>query len=545
MRVAVLEDGSERFTQRLVVLRSSLADRLKYIAGELDRKPHFYYIWFALLYFPLVCVAAIRKFFWFDEIFTVYVSALPNFGDIWRALAKGTEANPPLNYWLTRAACELMGTNHLSIRTTAILGFLVMSLCVFRFVARRCPAPFAAAAMVLPLLTSAYYYAYEARPYGLVLGFAGSAAVCWQSAGERKNFVPVAGLGLSIAASVSSHYYGVFILFPLLCGEVVRSVRRREMDLLIWAAFAGGLLPLLFFAPLILSANANVFASPFHAERFWARPTFPALIENYQWLVYPAIPALLLGLLLAMLARAGDKSGRSDLRPAELIPPEEVAVGIAFLALPIVVVLFTKLLTGYYVNRYSLPAVVGLAVLFGFAAARRLRNPATGILIAILLTGGFVVEQIRGALVSKEDVRAGVGTYEFLDSGGRGLSVAVANPLVFATLSYYAPPQLASRLIYLSDPQIAVTYPDFIPELALRSLRMWAPVKVVDYRKYLSTHSRFLVYTTSLPRLEWLIPELLKAGYSVELKAQSGQESLFEVRGGSTYESDRGHTNVQ
>src|SRR5262245_65490298 len=135
---------------------------------------------------------------WNDELFTFYTSRLPKVSDIWGALLTGADQIPPLFHLITRAAFALFGVNSLSVRLPEVLGFWVMSLCLFRFVSKRSSALYGFAAMLVPLITVAYDYAYEARPYGLVLGFCGLALLCWQSAAEghyRK--LPLIGLAVS------------------------------------------------------------------------------------------------------------------------------------------------------------------------------------------------------------------------------------------------------------------------------------------------------------------------------------------------------------
>jgi hypothetical protein len=79
-----------------------------------------------------------------------------------------------------------------------MIGFWVMSVCVFRFVQRRTSALFATLATLFLLATPGYGYAYEARPYGLVLGCCGLSLLGWQHAtGNRKR-----KLGLAIVALV-------------------------------------------------------------------------------------------------------------------------------------------------------------------------------------------------------------------------------------------------------------------------------------------------------------------------------------------------------
>src|SRR6266508_1563014 len=139
-----------------------------------------------------------------DELYTFYISLLPSHSDIWSALSTGADQIPPFFYMITRASILLFGENHVSIRLPEVLGFWVMSLCLFQFVSKRSSALHGLVAMLFPLVTDAYYYAFEARPYGLVLGFGGTALLCWQAAAEgyyRK--LSLMGLALSLAAAIS------------------------------------------------------------------------------------------------------------------------------------------------------------------------------------------------------------------------------------------------------------------------------------------------------------------------------------------------------
>jgi len=81
-----------------------------------------------------------------------------------------------------RGAIAVFGDHHATNRLPYALGFLLMSVCIFRFVSIRCPATYAAAAMIFPALTGVGYYATEMRAYGLELGAAGVALVAWQEA---------------------------------------------------------------------------------------------------------------------------------------------------------------------------------------------------------------------------------------------------------------------------------------------------------------------------------------------------------------------------
>src|SRR5262249_41637938 len=151
------------------------------------------------------------------------------------------DQTPPLPFLITRAALALFGANDVAIRLPEVIGFWVMGICLFLFVSRRAPAVYGFLAMLFPLVTGAYQYAYEARSYGLVLGFSGLALICWQSAaGKSRRLLPLIVLALSLAAALSCHYYSAFVFLALAFGETVRSISRRRLDFPIWCALAIG-----------------------------------------------------------------------------------------------------------------------------------------------------------------------------------------------------------------------------------------------------------------------------------------------------------------
>ena len=135
----------------------------------------------SLLYVAVTIVFAQRKLMWNDELYTYYMARLPSMSDVWAALMSRGEQTPPFFYWTTRVSLDLFGVNNLSVRLPEILGFWVMLASLYVFVARRASSLSGVCAAAFPLVTIAYSYAFEARPYGLLLGFAAVALVSWQS----------------------------------------------------------------------------------------------------------------------------------------------------------------------------------------------------------------------------------------------------------------------------------------------------------------------------------------------------------------------------
>jgi len=139
-----------------------------------------------------------RKPVWYDEIYTESIARVPRVGDVWSALARGTDLNPPLYYLAVRCADQLTGNARLALRLPSMLGYVLMGACIFLFVARWYPAPYAWLAMLFPLITEAYSYAYEGRAYGLLLGLSALALVCWQEAADgRYRKIALVGYGLA------------------------------------------------------------------------------------------------------------------------------------------------------------------------------------------------------------------------------------------------------------------------------------------------------------------------------------------------------------
>src|SRR5262249_54774840 len=152
-------------------------------------------------YFSVTCVLASYKLLFNDELYTLYISRVSRMSDIWAALMTGGEQTLSLLYWITRGMLAIFGENPLAIRLPEVIGYWVMSICLFSFVSRRAPAVYGFLAMLFPLVTEAYIYAYEARSYALVLGFMGLALLCWQSTAAERRLLPLAGLAMSLAAA--------------------------------------------------------------------------------------------------------------------------------------------------------------------------------------------------------------------------------------------------------------------------------------------------------------------------------------------------------
>lgn len=460
---------------------------------------------FSLVYILITCAIASRRMLWNDELFTLYISRLGSLSDILAVLSTGADQNPPSFYWLTYGVVQWLGETQLAIRLPEVAGVLLMSLCLFRFVSKRSSSLYGMAATVFPLTTIAYEYAYEARPYGLVLGFSGMALLCWQGATESpsRRLWWLIGLAASGAAATSSHYYAVFLLIPLGVGEIVRTFMRQRIDFPIWVSLGGILAPLALFYPVIQEARS-------YSHHFWAQPEWHLIPGFYYTLMIPAIGPIVAALIVSSLWPTEEPSRkRSQFIPSPSLsfPWHEIAAAIGFVAIPIVAVVMGKLVIGAFTYRYALSAVIGFSILLAIAVRRIDGERAImGTCFTLFFCGWFVMAAVIQFKHQTVTATSWSNNYEFLQSGVDPILPIVAADLhTFMTLAYYAPPAVSSRVVYLADPQASLRYlgHDTV-DRGILGLKPWFPVVVEEYGSYVASHDRFLVYLQVQGERSWL-----------------------------------------
>ncbi len=145
----------------------------------------------SLFYSVDICLRASEKFFWYDELFTVYFAQLAECTCFGQRSRIGIDFNPPLFYWLTRACNSLFGNGLVAMRLPEIVGFWIFSLSLFRFVQSapecwpglpRCCSRLSQRPITTPTKRARMEWC---------SGFCGLAIVCWQVAMEQ---TPQAGL---------------------------------------------------------------------------------------------------------------------------------------------------------------------------------------------------------------------------------------------------------------------------------------------------------------------------------------------------------------
>jgi len=473
-----------------------------------------------VLYLAAACATARAKLVWYDEFFTLHLSRLPSIGDIWHALAIGTTNDAPLNYLLTRASFAAMGPGHIAFRFPAIAGIWIMCLCLYAYAARRWGTLWGFVALLLPLATGVWYYACEGRPYGVMMGCAGLAFLCWTEAAEgRRRKLALAGLALSLAAAISTQYVSVLLWMPLAAGELVRSFRKRRADWAVWIAMAAGAAPLAFFIPLLRASHQ-------YSAHIWEGASFYAAYGTYALLLSP----ILAPLVFALIVCAWETSGvpRVNRALAFALPAHEAAAAIGLALLPFCGYALGRLVTGTYVPRYGLAAIIGVTILFVALTGKRAK---TGAILACVFFGCFVFNVAQSPRSSAADASAAYRTLDVSAFQKEGdLPVVVSNADLFLKLEEYGPAALKARLFSLHDTDAAIRFlGNDTGERNMSGLSRVTALPIVDYTMFVRDHRRFLVYGLFVTRFDWLIDQLRASGAHVEYLRQVGNDWLFLI----------------
>lgn len=408
-------------------------------------------LWYSVLYWPVTIAIAARKQFWNDELFTYYISALGTFARIWTGLLPAADQNPPLFYWLSGKTAGAVQSHLIGLRLPEMFGFWLMGICLIIFLSRQLPAAYGLVAGLIPLVSGAYWYACEARPYGIVIGLAALALICWQRTEARRVWW-AAGLGITLGLAISVHYYSVLLFLPLAGGEACRSWVRRRPNWPVWLAFTAGAFPLLVYLPLIRNARS-------YSGTFWAKAEIGSINGFLSYILAPALLPLTLVAVCAVLFHFSDWYTQTGFpsRKAMHIPLWEIVVAVGVLSVVPFGVFMGKFVTGAYTHRYVLSGVIGLSMLAAWmvaAAFQMRRRPA--IVCAVLLSCFFLFRALRdmrsvGNIYDRSNV---IGAIERLEPGQ--LAVVVADPHLFFELSHQAPEGVKRRLVYVAEPKIAL-----------------------------------------------------------------------------------------
>lgn len=493
----------------------------------------------SVLYFVNIMLRASDKCFWVDELVTVYLCRLPNLHSITIANQHATDFNPPLFYIMTQGAQHFFGDGLIATRLPEILGLYCFCIGLYLFVARRLGHLSGFVAGVFPFFTAAQYYAYEARPHGITLGWCGCALLAWQVAksGQRKWIAAAAFFGCLVGAFLT-HVYAIIIVIPFAVAELYEGWRNRRLDWRIVAVVSAALaVGAAFDLPLL---HSYVQGAPQHGP------------GRLSWAVIEPFTKSLLGsgtvvmVLVLAIVGASMKAGGVTKNVRETLPEREVVLALAFACLPLIGIQVVRLTNGPFYYRYFLASIAGFSILLGAAcsvAARRIPHSqgviASFLAIALLYdTQNVIRHHLHHATLGATEPTSGfvIGSPDAPLARNAALlalrdheDVLVLQQLAEMYLYEYAPPDLKTHL-YLAAP----TADD--PMLTVYDrVATWAHVglRTTSFDPFLAKHSHFYVYGSTredsvLPSCGNCVQYFITAGYRLESVQRDPDGLLFK-----------------
>jgi 4-amino-4-deoxy-L-arabinose transferase-like glycosyltransferase len=445
-------------------------------------------------YFTLTCYSAGRKLFWYDEIPTYYIAQLPDLASLWMACKQ--LFSPPLFYLVTRWSQQLVGANELGTRLPAILGFWLFCISLYRFVAKRTNPIAGFISLLYPLTTGGYWYAFEARPHGVLVGLFGVALISWQEVTDGNSGVlALPCLTTSLTAAMLLHGYAFLLLFPLVFGELTRSFLNKHWNPMIWFSLTSpAVLSAVTVLPMLHGIHDSV-APAFlkHApfQRVWTawelsfKPSFTLAI-----LLVLLIPGILPQLNLAL----------PGVRKAEVpnwgFSLPEIAVLFCIFCTPLVAYVASRVAYAPFFARYSLILVGGASCLIALTAARSNRTGLLVLLLIVLFIGHSAAMFYRGRVIREPSSGVEVDTrltaesnrFKWIESAASGTDpIVLLDALASVPMLHYAPPSLVSRFVFL--------VPDDLVDLYMPLQKCCrVPGRVFSRSEFVTAHHTFFVY---------------------------------------------------
>lgn len=465
---------------------------------------------------------------WYDELFVHWLATLP-LNRLWAALCSGAEVHPPLCYAAAHLSQRLFGFNALASRLPSILAFGGAAGAILWIVRRRLDWAWSFAAALFFILTDAEFYATEARPYAILICCGAWALASWLAIVDGKSrMAAFAGILLSVAAAVSAQFLGILIPLPIVLGELWRTRLRRRVDLPVWLACGAGLLPILFYLPIMRAAQQYV-AHNLNAGRIGLAA---------KLYTEPLKPFVLIAPLALIAMWGASRAIRHSKwrRDWKLIAPtEEWAAIVGFLLLPLALLALSPW-TNSMNPRYTNSMVIGAALFFVYASAALFgRGNRVGFVCMISLaaaalgTGIFWIKNTYGFSNRVHHEPPAIAA-----AGLANLPIVVDQALQFMPIYYYNP-ELRSRLFFAASPaESRRTGGSDTLDLNLINLNRWVPLNVVDSPTFFRPGARFLLFASAddpimLPN--WEMAKVLEMGGVLKfVRRQNIGDYLFEAQ---------------
>ena len=406
------------------------------------------FLWGALGIF-LICYVAIASVsasvvpLWMDEVLTVWTIRLPSVALIYDALVRGAEFSPPGWVVFLHVYSEIAGDSLLALRLPSIAAVVLAGICSFLLMRRYLGDARAAFGFCL-VLDGLYGFAVQVRPYAGVVACFALALLFWDGLNRDESWWRSAVIGILLALAISLHFYAVLLVPCLGLIELANCYYIRRFRVALWCALTAAGASIFVWRPLMRMMSGYC-ANDSSGGAYYAQPTlgrFTAAICNLFLEGHVNILLLLIAMIIIVVGRflgqddTPSEQGERRYQRAGLWP---IIFGLVLL--PVIVFLFSLIVTKTFNERYLVATVIGTSALIASCL------PATPFFRRM---APFLI--LLAALVTSDNLETDKPKLEFAAKVPGPYPIVVADGLQFFSLMESAAPEIRDRLVYLTLP---------------------------------------------------------------------------------------------
>src|SRR5215467_1257270 len=486
----------------------------------------------ALCLISCTLIASHRMPMWLDELYTYYAISHDSFAAFLRSYRTGINGAPPLYFLATWAVSRVIPLSALSLRLYSSVASGVALFFIWTTLRRYTGFFVSSVATLTPFLTSNLFLEHnsEARFYGLYIALLGWSTYKYdqlctlRSPSRRQLFSNSVSHGLAVSCTYVAGCYSCAILLALIIRDYSLGLWRPKVYLSVLA----GWLPMLFYAPLILSQK--------DATKWLRVPGLGAIFNPIHlgieaYFVLFAFAGLVAIALLRQHHSSGSIGAASESHAEKKDFLHLVILAFTFLAVPYGLLIISWAGFPLLHPRYALPSLIGVALLLGF-----------------VISGLF--SKLPGTAPDREVNATGVA--EISDSILRAVLLAslLVYPLGIATVlpSRCSLCNVASQDVQINEMDLATSdWHSYLPlyfqsgenrriyfvlktskqrDLCARFNPRLNPITVDDF---LASHERFQILSVDAG-MEWLETELIRrGGFRITTEERSEKRKLLTV----------------
>ena len=486
--------------------KASIVNRLLWLQSLLNRFGGLA-LGIVVVYTSIWSFAASRaKLLWFDELLGLAVANGHSVSDVVAGLKAKVDYSAPLYHIFAHFAVQAFGYSANSARLPAFVGISAMLIALYFIVSKRLAPIYGLLAVILVMCTPVTNYAWEGRPYGLVLGFAACALLAYQYLlDERRRPFALVAYSICCAGLVATHYFAILVIGAFLVGELVRFAEARKID---W--------PVLFATILPPAAVFLLLKDVIRAQMVYRPPTdifaFSGGYDRFRFSTWVFCIAIGLIALCVWLQHNYPLELPTSLNVS--FRTHELAVCGTLLLLPIVGAVFGRYVTHAYIARYFIAEVIGLSVLICYLfAAMSKRFPAV-VILTIMAGGGLLLKE---------------GLPQILRANPGSLMVSFVgdtkSPILFETANDYLQayeyyPERRAQFWYAAQPEMAEKYKrDDLEDINLRALGIAHPaMQITTLEKFARENPSFVMIPKAPSQhVGWVSQCLFDAGAEMKV----------------------------